>query len=116
MEKLYIASKNKSGSWLWPDHELLAELRLKLKDVGKTTRPFRSNLNQKRESHSVVSDSLRPMDNTVNGIVQARIMEWGAFHFSRVSSLPRDQAQIFHISGNFFTSWATREAQEHWSG
>ena len=24
--------------------------------------------------------------------------------------------QVFHIAGGFFTSWAMREAQEHWSG
>ena len=28
------------------DHELIAKLRLKLKKVGKTTRPFRYDLNQ----------------------------------------------------------------------
>ena len=41
MEKLYTISK--SGS----DHEILIEkFRLKLKEVGKTTRPFRYDLNQ----------------------------------------------------------------------
>ena len=24
--------------------------------------------------------------------------------------------QVSHIAGGFFTSWATREAQEYWSG
>ena len=44
MEKLYTVSKNKTGS---SDHELLiARFRLKLKKVGKTTRPFRYDLNQ----------------------------------------------------------------------
>ena len=47
MEKLYTVSKNKTGSCLWLDHELLiAKFRLKLKKVGKTIRPFRYNLNQ----------------------------------------------------------------------
>ena len=47
MEKLYTVSKNKTGSCLWLDHELLiAKFRLKLKKVGKTTRPFRYDLNQ----------------------------------------------------------------------
>ena len=31
-----------------------------------------------------------PMDFTVHGIFQARILGWVAFHFSRVSSEPRD--------------------------
>ena len=47
MEKLYTVSKNKIGSRLCSDHELLiAKFRLKLKKVGKTTRPFRYELNQ----------------------------------------------------------------------
>ena len=41
MEKLYTISKNKTGCEL-----LIATLRLKLKKVGKTTRPFRFDLNQ----------------------------------------------------------------------
>ena len=35
---------------------------------------------------------------------------------SRASSQPRDQTQVSHIGGRFFTVWATREAQEYWSG
>ena len=45
-----------------------------------------------------------PMDYTVYGILQARILEWVAFPFSRVSSQPRDQTQVSHITGRFFTS------------
>ena len=45
-EALY-SQQNKTWSWSWSDHELLiAKLRLKLKKVGKTTRPFRYDLNQ----------------------------------------------------------------------
>ena len=51
-----------------------------------------------------------PMDYTVNGILQARTLEWAAFPFSRGPSQSRDQAQVFRIAGGFFTSWATREA------
>ena len=56
------------------------------------------------------------MDYTVHGILQARILEWVAFPFSRGSSQPRDQTQASHIMGGFFTSSATREAQEYWGG
>ena len=39
---------------------------------------------------SVVSDSARdPVDYTVRGILQARILEWVAFLFSRGSSQPK---------------------------
>ena len=56
------------------------------------------------------------MDCRVHGILWARILEWVAFPLSRGSSQPRDQTQVFCITGRFFTSWATREAQEYWSG
>ena len=49
MEKFYTVSKNKTRNWsdCDSDHELLiAKFRLKLKKVGKTTRPFRYDLNQ----------------------------------------------------------------------
>ena len=93
------------------------------------------------ESCSVASNSLRP-----HGILQARILEWVAFPFSRGSSQPRSPTlqtdslpaepqgkpkntevgslsllqqifptQVSCIAGGFFTSWATREAQEYWS-
>ena len=40
-------SKTKPGADHGPDHELfIAKFRLKLKKVGKTTRPFRYDLNQ----------------------------------------------------------------------
>ena len=57
-----------------------------------------------------------PMDYTDHGILQARILEWVAFPFSKGSSHPRDWTQFSCITGGFFTSWATREAQEYRSG
>ena len=63
------------------------------------------------ESCSVVSDSVIPW--TV-GVLRARILEWVALRFFRGSSQSRDQTQVSHIAGRFFTSWATREAQEYW--
>ena len=47
VEKLHIVSKTRQGVECGSDHELLiARFRLKLKKVGKTTRPFRYDLNQ----------------------------------------------------------------------
>ena len=40
----------------------------------------------------------------VHGILYARILEGVAFPFSRGSSQPRDQSQVSHIAGGFFTS------------
>ena len=45
-----------------------------------------------------------PTDCTVHGILQARILESVAFPFSRGSSQPRDQTQVSHTAGRFFTN------------
>ena len=46
-EKLYRVSKTRPGADCGSDHELLiAKFRLKLKKIGKATRPFRYDLNQ----------------------------------------------------------------------
>jgi len=41
--------------------------------------------------------------SSVRGILQARILEWGAIPFSRGSSQPRDETQVSFIAGRFFT-------------
>ena len=68
------------------------------------------------ESRSVVLILCDPVDYTLHGIIQARILEWVAFPFSRGSSQPRGWTQVSHIADRFFTRRATREAQEYWSG
>ena len=107
--------------------------------------------NGERESHSVVSDSLRPHglygpwnspgQNTgvgslslLQGIFPTqgwnpgllhcrlilyqlthrgspRILKWVTYSFSRGSSWPRNRTGVSCLAGRFFTSWATREAQ-----
>ena len=52
------------------------------------------------------------MDYTAHGILQARILEWVAIPFSRRSSQPRDQTQVSHMAGRFFTDGVMREAPE----
>ena len=67
-------------------------------------------LNQKVRVAQLCPTLWDPMDYTVHGILQDRILEWVAFPFSRGSSQPRDRTQISCVAGGFFTSWATREA------
>ena len=69
MVKLYKISikkkkKKKTGSGLWPDHELLtATFRLKLNKVGKTTRPLRYDLNQTPYNYAAeVTNRFRHLD------------------------------------------------------
>ena len=51
------------------------------------------------QSCSILCD---PMDYTVHGILQPRILEWVAFPFSRGSSQPRHWTQVCCIAGGFF--------------
>ena len=50
------------------------------------------------------------------GILQRKILEWVAMSSSRESSQSRNWTQASCTAGGFFTIWATREAQEDWSG
>ena len=111
------ASQHRSLSWFfWSDK------RSRYKQMGQCQTKKKTVLHGKEsetesESHSVVSNSLRPPGvYTVWAILQDRIVEWVAFPFSRASSQPRNRSLVSHIAGRFFTSWATREAQEYWSG
>ena len=54
MEKLYTVSKTRLGADCGSDHEhLIAKFILKLQKVGKTTRPFRYDLNQNPYDYTV---------------------------------------------------------------
>ena len=68
---------------------------------------YNMELQEKLNEVKVVQSCLTlcdPMDYTVHRILQARILEWVAFPFSRGSSQPRDQTQVSHMAGRFFTS------------
>ena len=57
------------------------------------------------------------MGYTVHGILQARILKWVAFHFSRGSFQPRRQTQVSCIAGGSFPScggWAYEHASQCW--
>ena len=51
-----------------------------------------------------------PIDYTVHGIFQARILECVVYPFSRGSSWLGNQPGVSHIAGGFFANWAIREA------
>ena len=57
------------------------------------------------ESESFSHDQLcDPMDYTVHGILQVRILEGVAFPFSRASSQSRNQTRVSFIAGRFFNN------------
>ena len=65
-------------------------------------------------SRSVMSDSVIPWIAVHQaplsmGVLRVRILEWVAIPSCRGSSQLRDQIQVSHIAGRFFTNWATRE-------
>ena len=67
MENLYTVSKNKTWSWLWlrswTKFKIITKFRLKLKKVGKTTRPFRYDLNHIPYDYTVeVTNTFKGLD------------------------------------------------------
>ena len=64
MEKLYTVNKTRPGADCGSDYELLiTKFRLKLKKVGKTTRPFRHDLNQIPYNYTVqVTNRFKGLD------------------------------------------------------
>ena len=100
MEKLYKSAKTRLGADCGSDHELLiAKFRFKLKKVGKTTRPFRYELNQIPYDYTVeVRKRFKDLDlidrvpdelwNEVRDIVQ----ETG------IKTIPMDQIRSDQIS------------------
>ena len=58
------------------------------------------------QSRQTLCDS---MDYTGHGIVQARILEWVTFPFSRESFQPRDRTQVSCIAGGSMTKNTMRK-------
>ena len=64
MKKLFTVNKARLGADCGSDYELLiAKFRLKLKKAGKTTRPFRHDLNQIPYTYTVeVTNRFKGLD------------------------------------------------------
>ena len=101
----------------WIIHHICFTLIDTLKEFFRVIAPIHTPLavwKWKSEKFWVVSDSLWPhrlyspwnSSGQNTGVV--------AIPFSRESSQPRDQTQVSHIAGRFFTSWAAREALPPW--
>ena len=79
------SAKTRPGADCGSDHELLiAKFRLKLKKVGKTTRPFRYAAAKSLQSCLTLCDPIdgSPPGSPIPGILQARTLEWVAISFS----------------------------------
>ena len=78
--------------------------------------PFSREMHSQMHSFSLTSSSCYPTDcsppgSSVHATLQARILGWVNTPSSRGSSQPRNQTQVFHTAGRFFTVWGTREGQ-----
>ena len=56
-----------------------------------------------------------PTGASVHGTSQARILEWVAISFSRMSFQPRDWTRVSYIGRQILYRWATREAHANYS-
>ena len=75
--------------------------------LGKHTQMHHNTGKVKVKVAQLCPTLCNPMDYTVHGILQARILDWVAFLFFRGSSQCRNWTQVSCIVGGFFISWAT---------
>ena len=106
---------SKSDSCNPMDYTVPARLLCPWDSPGKNTGKKRSEVAQSCPSLCDPKHWSLP-GSSIHGIFQARALEWVAIFFSRGSPRLRDQTWVSRIAGRRFTIWATREAQEYWSG
>ena len=106
MEKLIQSAKTTPGADCGSDYELLiAEFRLKLKKVGKTTRPFKYDLNKIPYDYTVeVTNRFRGLDlidrvseepfSEIHNIVEEVIIK----NFPKKKKCPPPCCRMFLIS------------------
>ena len=106
-----------NGSWQkYASKEMLTFSHKYIIRIFFSVTSFTTYKESKIVSYSVVFKSLQPHGlcsppySSVNGILQARVLEWAAMPSSRGYSWPRDQTRVSCIAGRFFTIWATRES------
>ena len=78
-----------------------------LTEVPTSTEKTQSILKMKVKVIQSCPTLCDPMDYTVHGILQARILEWVAIPFSRGSYWPRNQTEVSCITGGFFMVWSS---------
>ena len=107
------SAKTRPGSDCGSDHELLiAKFRLKLKKVGKTTRPFRYDLNQTPYDYTVevtnrfkVSDLIECLKNDGRRFVTLYRRQW-----PRLSPRKRMQKGKMVVWEVFTNSWGKKKS------
>ena len=77
---------------------------------------FMMQIQSEHEGPQVCVTLCDPMDHTVHGILQVRILECVAFPFSRGSSQPRIEPRSPALQADSLPAEPPGEAQEYWSG
>ena len=116
MEKLY-SQQNKTWNWLCSDQELLiAKLRLKLKKVGKTTRPFRYGLNPMPYDYTVeVMNRFRGLD-LVNRVSEEVWTDVGNMHctggsdWNHAKEKEMQEGKVV-VWGGFTNNWGKKKSK-----
>ena len=100
-----------SGSFLTCKIGIIVYLTYLVIIVAKYLEPL-SSCPEVAQSCPTLCDPMdcSPPGSSLHGILQAIVLEWVVIYFSRGSSKPRDQTQVFCIPGGHFNLWATREA------
>ena len=111
--KSLLQHHSSKASILWCLAFFIVQLSHPYMTTGKTIALTEVKWSEVAQSCPTLYD---PMDCTllcssVQGIFQARVLEWVAISSSRGSSWPRDWTQVSHTAGRRFTIWATREVQ-----
>ena len=122
------SAKTRLGADCGSDHALLiAKFRLKLKKVGKTTRPFRYAAAAKSlQSCETLCDPIdgSTLGSPILGILQARTLEWIAISFSNAWKWKVKVKSLCHVQF-LATPWTAAyqaplsmgfSRQEYWSG
>ena len=91
VEKHYKVSKTRPGVDCGSDHELpIAKFRLKLKKVGKTTRPFRYDLNQIPYDYTIeVTNRFKELDLIDRVPEELWIEVWDTVQEAVIKTIPK---------------------------
>ena len=102
--------------FIWSNASLKTCISLLIFCLDHLSNVGRGSENEVTQSCPTLRDLMdcSPPGPSVHGILQARILEWGAISFSRGCSQPRDRTRVSRTAGRSFTVWATREAPHYY--
>ena len=113
LHKLPIDNKARNDNFTVEKLPFNRVIKVNIKCVGLTDKLYLLVwcIKVKWNSLSCVQLFVTPW-TTVRGILQAKMLEWVAYPFSRGSSRPRNWTGVSCIAGGFFTNWTIREAHD----